>query len=57
MADDLYRPMIPTHYADIFKSETREHIPSVDCWCKPWQADDDGNVWVHRDNDEGVGHA
>jgi hypothetical protein len=34
-----------------------EHIPSVDCWCKPYPADEEELVWVHRDSNENTGNA
>jgi len=40
-----------------FSPIKREHISSVDCWCKPYPTDDDELVWVHRDPDENAGNA
>ena len=27
----------------------REHISSVDCWCKPYQDDQCPDVWIHNE--------
>ena len=27
----------------------REHIPSVDCWCKPYQDEICPDVWIHNE--------
>jgi hypothetical protein len=53
MSDDLYKPIERTHYYDLMPEKNREHIPSVDCWCKPYPADDDELVWVHREEEAG----
>jgi hypothetical protein len=57
MTDDLYKPAERTHYYDLIPEKKREHISSVDCWCKPYPADDDELVWVHRDPDDNAGNA
>jgi hypothetical protein len=28
---------------------SREHLPSQDCWCKPYQDDEEPDVWIHND--------
>jgi hypothetical protein len=33
--------------------DTREHVASHNCWCKPDLEDgDEGEVWVHNSHDE-----
>jgi hypothetical protein len=32
-------------------NDLREHIASVDCWCKPIEDDDFPDVWVHHSMD------
>ena len=27
----------------------REHISSIDCWCKPYQDDVCPDVWIHNE--------
>jgi hypothetical protein len=30
--------------------EARDHVASVNCWCRPVQDDDVPTVWIHSDS-------
>lgn len=38
-------PELPSRY--LLDGE-REHVESVDCWCKPYQDEQSPNVWIHN---------